>query len=551
MAISRLSLSKDRRSGWQIDVDFGGVREAISHSDRLNSPVFLVGDDLVEETRSYYRATGYSPDYRGVHIDIYARHPFDILKPRFRGHTATLRKVIGFLSHNHLITEAPISVAALNNLNADAYEFIRDRIVSEYISSRKDTDSSYEDIEWVLASIDDIRFDGPVVFEVAHAGFSYLQWIVAIKWASQQRKSAFVILVNESNRSFTYENHAVREPITFEELVPFLASQSRKTESEVNRLFRVWKASRSYLQKTRFGKTISVSMASQFADFVLNVEGEESSAEDVQQSIPVRVRAPLMFAAGSQFIDIDHEAASGVSAAASRGAARALKHQAEELIRAGILTNVVPGMVAVLLRIAGVISRLDMSDVPEESDIIELGVEVSFFQGSIFEAASRISEVSQGEVLSFIGESNKFLNRFEAWRAYNAVDVANGQDSHEAGTIALELLRKASDAGLLSQYANQRVENSLSGGLIAENPALREGFTRSSENLASVVGRIALKELKSGTESVKKEVSSEVSKGLVQSARSFIVNNSQSILRLSNIRAEKWIEMVVNLIKES
>ena len=76
-------------------------------------------------------------------------------------------------------------------------------------------------------------------------------------------------------------------------------------------------------------------------------------------------------------------------------------------------------------------------------------------------------------------------------------------------------------------------------------------IARSSENMNAAVGRTAISALKAASGDLQKEARSQAAKGMIESSKKFIVDNGPAIIKLAQLRAEKWLEMVVNLITDS
>ncbi len=253
----------------------------------------------------------------------------------------------------------------------------------------------------------------------------------------------------------------------------------------------------------------------------------------------------MMFARSDNLIGIDHQPAKGLSPQTARGAARALRNQANEIILSGGLQNAAPGLNNVLTRIAAAAERIEKSELAEESDVIEFGVEVSYFERRLFDAKDRLGEMSKGEVLAFSSEASRFISRFDSWKNY-IEETRFSAPSREAAEIASSLMKKAIDAGILNDEAAAKIEGTLRDGS-DDNEGRQEGIARSSENLTSVVGRNALESIRSTASEVGKEAKSQIAKSTIEASKNFIVANSPALIRLAQLRGGRWLEMLTEL----
>ncbi|WP_157683894.1 hypothetical protein [Brevundimonas diminuta] len=277
----------------------------------------------------------------------------------------------------------------------------------------------------------------------------------------------------------------------------------------------------------------------------MRIDTEEDAVDDTIKSIPSKIIAPMMFARSDNLIGIDHQPAKGLSPQTARGAARALRNQANEIILSGGLQNAAPGLNNVLTRIAAAAERIEKSELAEESDVIEFGVEVSYFERRLFDAKDRLGEMSKGEVLAFSSEASRFISRFDSWKNY-IEETRFSAPSREAAEIASSLMKKAIDAGILNDEAAAKIEGTLRDGS-DDNEGRQEGIARSSENLTSVVGRNALESIRSTASEVGKEAKSQIAKSTIEASKNFIVANSPALIRLAQLRGGRWLEMLTEL----
>lgn len=549
MPESRLTAYQDRHDYWRLSARFDAVERSIEESRLSGQPVFVTGPNIYEEFQSYAHGKSRYVEYSGLIINSKADHPFDALRDAYWGKTASLRKIVGFLNGTQCGLTGTISIADLSEPDQDLIELIIEKAKAEFINSRKNPSGADAEFEIFLDKFDSVPIPGPIVMTVSRHGLTYLQWIVIGRLLLQENPTPTVILVDRDAESvFEITKSYKRVPVTGNELFEFLSQEFGKSSSELKRLYDLWHASRGARKpKLALDEDMSLSEGSSFVSFVRNFDTDETPVELATRSIPQRIVAPLMFVAGAERIDVDHEAAKGISAASAKGAARALKNQANDVVSSGGISNSVPGLSQVLKRISQTAEKLELSSPPEEGDIVELGVDVSYLEHRVYEAKDRIGEVSLGEVLAFVGEANRYLSRFEAWRTYREETGQTLGASAEVSALAHQLLVKAAEAGLLTDEARARVLTTLHSDVADEDANRREGIARSSENLTSVVSRGALKALEAGGKDLAKEARSQAAKGLVDKSQAFLIANAPALMRLAQLRAGKWLEMVANL----
>lgn len=542
----RLSLRREQNGEWRIHVNFDAVSKAIELSRTHGRPAFILGENVTEEFVAYATSLGRYIHYPGTIIDQQGRHPFDALRSIYWGKTSTLRSVIGFANSHAPGVGINISEEYLLNLNPSIGEEIRSDLVRSYQNYKKRSRNNEETINSFLNRFDQISVDGPVIITANENVFSYIQWLVISRWAEKVPKPPLVVLIDSKQNLIDSDSLSViRSPVRASELIEFLSEELAWKNLNVEKYFDLWRLSHPYRRNYTTKSSVATYDINSFASFLMRIDTEEDAIDDTIKSIPSKIIAPMMFARSDNLIGIDHQPAKGLSPQTARGAARALRNQANEIILSGGLQNAAPGLNNVLTRIAAAAERIEKSELAEESDIIEFGVEVSYFESRLFDAKDRLGEMSKGEVLAFSSESSRFISRFDSWKNY-IEETGFSASPREAVEIASSLMKKAIDAGILNDEAAAKIEGTLRDGS-DENEGRQEGIARSSENLTSVVGRNALESIRSTASEVGKEAKSQIAKSTIEASKNFIVANSPALIRLAQLRGGRWLEMLTEL----
>lgn len=542
----RLSLRREQNGEWRIHVNFDAVSKAIELSRTHGRPAFILGENVTEEFTAYATSLGRYIDYHGTIIDQQGRHPFDALRSIYWGKTATLRNVIGFASSHAPAVESNISEEYLLNLNPSIGKEIRSDLVRDYQNYKKNLGNNKEAINIFLDKFDQLSIEGPVIITLKENALSYIQWLVISRWAEKFPRSPIVVLIDSKKKFIDQDNLSItRSPVKASELVEFLNVELAEKNLNVEKYFDLWRLSHPYRRNYTSQSSITAYDSSSFASFLMRIDTEEDAFDDTIKSIPSKIIAPMMFARSDNLIGIDHQPAKGLSPQTARGAARALRNQAHDIILSGGLQNAAPGLNNVLTRIAATAERIEKSSLVEEADIIEFGVDVSYFESRLFDAKDRLGEMSKGEILAFSSEASRFISRFDSWKNY-IEETGFNAPSREASEIASSLMKKAIDAGILNDEAAAKIEGTLRDGS-DDNEGRQEGIARSSENLTSVVGRNALESIRSTASEVGKEAKSQIAKSTIEASKNFIVVNSPALIRLAQLRGGRWLEMLTEL----
>jgi hypothetical protein len=540
---SRIQIGTGKSGELGVSVAFDAVERALSIAGQRHEAIFVVGLSVYEEFVAYTRHLKRSIEYGQIAIGNTASHPFDELKPLYWGNTATLRKVVGFLNSSTPPFDMAISEQTLINIPSGFIDDIKSSASAYYINSRKVTSGADRDMLHFFENFDGINFDGPLVILSSDRRLTYLQWLCIDRWSQRRSPRPCVILVErDAETPDMGKNIIYRQPVSRGELVSFLAESGLGHTREIDKYFDLWKTGRYYGDSSEFDLSISTYQCTMFVEFLQQV-GNNSTPEDlVYKSIPQKISAPVMFAQVGAFIGVDTEPAQGLTSAAAKGASRALRSQAHDLIASGALQNAAPGLGNVLARIAAIADRLERADIMSEADIIEFGVDFSFFEARLFDAKDRLGEMSKGEALGFAAEARRFLSRFDSWLTYAADVRENAIADAEAAALSASFMESALTAGLLTEEAKQKVEGALSSPELDDNT--REGIARSSESLAATVGRNALDTLKSVGDQTLTEAKNTAAKEIVSGSKEFLTANAGTLMRLAQLRGGQWLQML-------
>lgn len=547
----RLRLIEDRSGDLAVIAHFDGVEQAISESLKSSQPVVLFGDNIHEEIVSYRRSnTTYEPLlFTGSHVDSVS----DLVSFYYVGRKALLRRIASFLSSAADPSLIDFSALQSGKVELIGHHFIYDFIAERYIRTRKrDAESAPQEIAEFLSILESQTIEEPIV--ISHYGYGWTySHLLALD--IRDRSANFVPLVIAvdtkfmGNASFAVE----RRPIQQEEAFRFLSDSLPMRHAEVVSRYSLFNAtqsrsrSRSRERNSDSRTSISLFDVSSFANFLRNLGSEDVSLDSVAAVIPRRVVAPVMFEDSDTGIGLDHSGVYGTSASQINGSARALNNQIYELITLGSLDNSIPRITNVLRRMSNILVRVTSGRIAEEADVVEFGVEFSYFESRIYEADDRLGSLSRGEVLGFLGEGKKFLSRFEAWRTYSEeTDTPQTAATLDNASAAIQILRLAVAEGVISLEASARVEIALEADNDGNSNVWGEGYVKSGENLGAALGRGALKaakEVGEGALGGATEAASEIS-------RSFMRRHAEVFMRLAASRSERWLAMLLDYLSD-
>jgi hypothetical protein len=484
-------------------------------------------------------------------VDIQASEIFDYAKPYFKGRSSTLSKVAGFLTVTSLKGIVDVTALASGNPGLVDLEGLYPYIIEEFVSTRKKKDGAEREIKEVLDVLRDISVPGPFVISINGEGVRLEQYLCLRAWeAAAERPPLVFVIADDELELGNIKSEIVRtSPLKKSELFDFLRQECGSKANDIERKFRTWIASRSPL----YGRTssqdpfIDLYEASSFLQFLENLPDEDEHS--LPNPVLPRVPAPIMFQEEPLGIGLDHTLAVGVRPSHTAGAARALRNQAADLASLPTLENAIPRASVVLSRIAAVLERIAMSHgEAEEADLVEFGVEFSSLEGRVYEAGDRLGVLSRGEVLSFIGEATRFLNRFDIWKNYREQgggEISKVADPAVAST-AISILRSAISEGILTDEAAGRVASALENISESDGAVRREGLTRSTENLGAALGRGALKATKAGAVALGSELKERAVEVTADASERFVRKHAGQFLALAAARSGAWLTMMVS-----
>lgn len=499
--------------------------------------IFVYGPQMHEEL-SGYKENNRIFSYTDLPIiNKRGLTPSSFIRVNYYGNSQKFNKVHNFMGSYGMYfhTFGDVEIESITGMELEQLYI---DIAEHYVQSRRIKNSAEQDISEYLSHLHKVEQSGPVIFY--HSQVVSFQNIIAIKkWDSDGRTYPLVIMStrNSESRSQQYE----RQYVDLDVVVDILSKKYRRSKKDIKRHLDYWKATQR--QRNFNINKSTAQIATQFFSFTSSVleSGEESPSALALEQRP----APIMFSSSATEIVLDHVAAQGAPASHVRGAARALTHQANDLLAIPSLENAVPRISVKITRLISVLERIFTSNAADEADIIEFGVEFSSIESQLYQSQDRISDITAGDVISFLGEGKKFLARFESWNEYES-DAKSLSETKESAAIALEILRSNSAILSLDSEAKQRLEEIIDNKSIDTSGELsREGASRSAENLTAAAGKALVDFSKSTGNKTIDTTREAVSEKLSDSASKFILENSSRLIQFAQSRGAKWIEMLI------
>lgn len=533
---------------WELNVHFNSVERGLDLAVRTNRVVVVVGANVHEETKSYVDRIGRYVDYITLLVDSSGNTLFSLLKPYYKGRSALFNRLTSFLFSNYpqglvdfgRLDSSPSAVMDLRESRKD--------IVAAYVHSRKKPQGAEEAINEILDHFLTLRLDGPVVIQLHQAQPSIAQYLILHSWSRGPRSIPCVILTKAhaswQKPEFTLE----RDEYKKSELFELVSGATGNPVDEIEKTWSFWSATQSRFGRTdRNSTSVSVNEGARFANFIREFDTSNVELDDIVAAMPQRVIAPIMFREDGANISLDHRAVNDAPLAHVIGGARALRNQIAEVLAAGIVDNSVPSANATFNRVSSVLERIITTGQADDSDVIELGVEFSYLEGKVYEAAERIGALSRGPLLGFIGEMSRYLGRFECWAEYQekggsepelAVDVSIAEAS-------VQILTAAISDGVLTPEATSRVQATVDDDDLFASAGKRQGATRSTESLGAVMGRSVLNAGKRGVGEFGDEVRKRAVTELADSSEAFLKKNAGHFLKLAATRSGQWLAMLL------
>ena len=180
--------------------------------------------------------------------------------------------------------------------------------------------------------------------------------------------------------------------------------------------------------------------------------------------------------------------------------------------------------------------------------IIGVGRSGTSLLQSMLNAHSKISRETMEFVLSYTGQGQALLERFEPWQTYKA-EGGGAPDSlaavnREVAGAAVRLLQSAATEGLLDQGAVGRVHEMIDSADV-DAPVKRASLAATSHNLGAAVGRSALARSRGLAGEIARGTEAEAKKKLSESAASFIHRHTVDLAKLATSESGRWLGALI------
>lgn len=551
MSIDRIIFTRGESGELGVHLDLDGVAKALKKSRSYSGPIVVVGPHPVEEVESYFRTIRRYPQAAFVATGVRGYDLSDILYGSYRGRVKILRRIMAFLSSYVLMSDPQMARRIDSNSLKWPDEAIRQQIVSHYVSSRKRPEGAEQEIAEFFDRFESTVIEGPVVMRKYYGGWNAEQYLTAVRAVEAKLP---LILVTEPGNKLSLVGEAVHSTsVTVGDTFSAIKSEFQIPVEVIARNFRLWRASRFFRGRQRsidLNEVASMRSFGDFLNFLLEAVSDSEPESDQQLTIPNRIVAPIMFQEYAEIIGVDHTAVTGVTYQNSLGAVRALKNLTNDIYNSGVLTNAVLGIGSCLTRMTNILERIEQSSALEEADIVEFGVEFSYFESRVINASSKLSSETMEFLLAYTGEGQVFLERFEPWQTYKAesggMSDGLGVVNRDIAAASIRLLRSAAAEGLLDPTASSRVAEMVANADI-DAPVKRASLAATSNNFGAALGRSALKGVTQATVGAAKEVGVATKKKLSETAAGFIHNHSVDLAKLAASGSSKWLNAVLKL----
>lgn len=529
-----------------------GVEGAIGLGEQQGYPVGLFGPNHYDEVRSYIIRSNRYPETNFVSIGNRKVNLSSLLEPAYKGRLKTLRRISSFLTSFVMADDERFGELLTSRTQTWPEQSISEVIVNAYVSSRKNPDGSLDQILDFLSLFNAVSLPAPLVLTRYYYGWTAEQVICLASVLAKDKDFPVVIVSSNAHLSDRVEAYLATDPVTIGEALDSISSQFSLTRDSVHKGFKIWTASRGpyRTERLRLGDPASSSLISDLAGFISATAIEDN---EVGQFIPSRIVAPVMFEERDQFISIDHRPALGISHQNALGGVRAIRNLTQDVLSSGVLSNSVMGIDPCLERIISYLDDMSSVGPIEESSIVEFGVEFSYVESRILNAAGKLSDDTVEFMLAYTGEAAKFLDRFEAWQTYKNEQGISGNSlasvNREVAQAAVNVLRSARVNGILDQLASQKVSDLVSVSDL-DDPTRRGSLAATTENLGAAVGRTALSGVKNISKQAAEDLGKDVSDGLRKKAASFIIENSANLLKIASHSSGRWVSQLVRTITD-
>lgn len=541
----RLRVLEDRTGDLVVRADFDSIQRALRVSQDRQLPAVLYGTNYSEEVSAYRSKYGRS-SYSSILIGKRAKTLREVMYPFYVGRTALLDRILSYGDGYTMIHGPWVENFVKNGRPESDFDSFIDGVLVSYVKSRRRKEGAESDFREFIRNLEKADLSGPLLIMMG-ARISVSQ--ASVVHAMSKNGSAYPSVVCYNDRpDFADDEFSVeRKPVTKEELISLLAGHLGKDISDIEARFSIWQATSHRVHND--SSDLTIYEASAFASFVKRVDGEDLSISGPVNYVPSRVVAPVMFEESCGRIGLDHSPVNDNNQSHAIGAARALKNQAIDLASIGSLDNALPNISRTILRISDTLDRISKSQKAEQADVVELGVDLSYFESRIYSARDKLGSMSANEALSFIGEANRFINRFDAWKTY--LEETNLPEdvlvSEETSDAAVKLLKLAVGEGILTPDARAKVESVLATNEL-DQPIRRDGVARSGESLGAALGHGAIKASRAVGKKLGEEAANQAAEAVVDETTNFLKRHAPLFLKLAASRSGKWLAMLVSEI---
>lgn len=545
MEQSRITFVRGRHGDLEARVHLTGVSEAVRRAKDTGGPAAVYGPHAIEEMHAYFRSIGQYPSHNFIAIGPKSLELVDIFYREYRGRVRQLRRILSFLSSFVLYRDEQFSHLIHDGTLLWPDAQLAEYLIGAYVNSRKNPTGASDEIGEFFIQLSSLSLPEPVILRKYHWGWNAEQCILAAMAIKQG--VPLVVLTDETNIIHAVQEAVATRPVTIGEVFAEIERAFQINGDVVVRNYRLWHASR-YSRK--LGKAVTMDdvvhmgTIGDFVSFLIEAIDSDDQASDSALSIPTRIVAPLMFREGGDAIGLDHTSVTGLTYHNAIGGIRALKNLSEDVRDSGVLLNAISGISPCLNRIIKILERIQGEATIEESSVVEFGVEFSYLESRILNAQSKLSNETMEFMLSYTGQGQALLERFEPWQTYRAEGGGTygglGAVNREIADAAIRVLQSASKEGLLDRGAAGRVAEMIEAADV-EAPLKRASLAATSHNLGAAVGRSALTRSRDFAKDVLKGAEADAKKKLSASAAAFIHRHAVDLAKLATTESGKWL----------
>lgn len=545
MTADRIIFSRGRAGDLEAHLRLEGVEAALHVLRQRSGIVAVVGPHSAEEVQNYFRRIRNYPMFAYSAVGNHGHDLSDLLYHRYIGRMKILRRIMAFMTSHVTMSDADLSSHIIDSRMLWPNISLEDYLANSYINSRKKPDGSEQEISEFFAHVNELFIPDPVVLRRYYGGWNGEQCILVSKALSVGHPLVFV--TDRDDLSAAADEILYTPPVTTRHVFEAINSEFHVPMDVVARNYKLWRASRfrrSRVKSIDLDEVASSHSLAEFTNFLLEAVAEGVEDSEGPPTIPNRIVAPLMFREQPDHIGLDHVAVNGITRNVAVGGIRALKNLTQDLKDSGVLANAVVAINPCLDRVVTILEKIESTDPIEEADIVEFGVEFSYLESRIINAQDKLSKDTMEFVLSYTGEGQNLLERFEPWQTYKAegggFSDGLGVVNRDIAAASIRLLRAAAADGLLDPSAMTRVNDAVETADI-DAPLKRASLAATTQNLGAAVGRSALKGVARHTSAVAKEVGEETRKKFSEAAAEFIQKNSVDLAKLAAAGSGRWL----------